>query len=156
MSLQISQRCFIGRRAIARTIAPLLIAMVVFSAGCSPSGDDPPAISLVQEFAAAEIEASPAGELEFPRLEWRFDGEPSLAPASDADAKVGWSAFNDVCNLRVEGGMLQGRAGATPILTVAVPEDVQVIALGGGDGVVGWIESLGPTYATLVDLGVHV
>jgi len=123
MSLQILQRCFIGRHAIPRTVALLLVATAVFSAGCSPSGDDPPAISLVQEFAAAEIEASPAGELEFPRLEWRFDGGPSLAPAKGTDAKVGWSAFNDVRNLRVEGGMLQGRAGATPILTVAVPEN---------------------------------
>ena len=39
---------------------------------------------------------------------------------------------------------------------VAVPDDVQVVALGGGDGVVGWIESLGPTYASLLDLGAHV
>ena len=39
---------------------------------------------------------------------------------------------------------------------VSVPDDVQVIALGGGEGVVGWVESLGPTYATLVDVGARV
>ena len=81
MSLRTFKRCFVNHHSIIRSVALPLVAMAVLSVGCSPSGDDPPAISLVQEFGAAEVEASPTGELDFPRLEWRFDGEPSLAPA---------------------------------------------------------------------------
>ena len=123
MSLRTFNSCSVNYHSIFRSVAPLLIATAVLSTGCSPSGDDPPAISLVQDFGAAEVVGSPAGDLEFPRLEWRFDGEPSLAPAEDGDAMIGWSAFNDIDNLRVEEGSLQGTAGETPILTVAIPEN---------------------------------
>jgi hypothetical protein len=39
---------------------------------------------------------------------------------------------------------------------LAVPDDVQVIAIGGGSGVLDWVESLGPTHASLVEIGAHV
>ena len=97
-------------------------AVVVMLGGCSERKSAPPALSLVESFSTAEVSASPTIQLEFPRLEWRFDGSSPITPKDDQGATVGWSAFNDIEGLDVRGGELQGRAGEMPILTVAVPE----------------------------------
>jgi len=99
-------------------------AAVAMSVGCSERSASPPAISLVESFATAEVSDSPSLELDFPRLEWRFDGASPISPEDDADGAVGWSAFNDVEGLGVRDGELRGRAGELPILTVAIPEKV--------------------------------
>jgi hypothetical protein len=39
---------------------------------------------------------------------------------------------------------------------VAIPDDVQVIAIGGGDGVVDWVGRIGPDRVGLVDIGARV
>jgi hypothetical protein len=39
---------------------------------------------------------------------------------------------------------------------LGIPDDIQVIALGGGAGVVEWVEDIGPDYALLVDVGAPV
>ncbi len=98
-------------------------ALVAIFGGCSERSATPPAISLVENFGTAEVSDSPSIQLEFPRLEWRFDGVSPIKPSDDeTDATVGWTAFNDIDGLGVRGGQLQGHAGAMPILTVAVPE----------------------------------
>lgn len=66
--------------------------------------------------------ASPDIRLDFPRLEWRFDGSSPLQPKKDAGETVGWAALNDVRGLHIADGLLNGRAGKTPVLTVAIPE----------------------------------
>ncbi len=104
-------------------MVPITVATIVMLSGCSRSVEPPPAISLVQEFSAAEVSESPIRLLDFPDLEWRFDGESPLAPKENAGATVGWSAFNDITDLGVNDGRLEGRAGDMPILMVDVPED---------------------------------
>lgn len=108
---------------VDRWFAVLTAAGAALAAGCSAPAETPPAVSLVNDFAAAEIDGSPDIRLEFPRLEWRFDGSSPLRPKQDDVAMVGWSAFNDVSGLEVANGLLQGRAGALPILTLAVPQN---------------------------------
>jgi len=112
------------RRFGVRTgVGPVFAAaVVVIVGGCSERTASPPAISLVESFGVAEVSESPSIQLEFPRLEWRFDGASSITPKDDPDATVGWSAFNDIESLGVRDGQLQGRAGEMPILTVAIPE----------------------------------
>jgi arylsulfatase A-like enzyme len=101
----------------------MVIGAAVLLSGCSPVTNDPPAISLVEDFGSAEVDGAPTVRLEHPRLEWRFDGESPLAPKEGAGEMVGWSALNDIRNLEVREGVLHGKAGELPILTVAVPED---------------------------------
>lgn len=108
------------RSGIGSVFAGVVMVMI---GGCSERSATPPAISLVEGFGAAEVSESPSIQLDFPRLEWRFDGVSPIAPKDDPDATVGWSAFNDIDRLRVRDGELQGRAGDLPILTVAVPEN---------------------------------
>ena len=96
---------------------------LLLGVGCSTPDDPPPAISLVENFDSAEVTNSPDVRLEFPRLEWRFDGESPIQPEDDDRLTVGWTALNDVTNLRVEDGLLKGRAGEMPVVSVAVPED---------------------------------
>ncbi|MCJ7753821.1 MAG: hypothetical protein MUP13_04605, partial [Thermoanaerobaculales bacterium] len=116
--------CLIPRISFGRSLGVLAAAGVVITAGCSRPADSPPAVSLVSEFAAAEVAASPDVRLEFPRLEWQVEGQPLLRPKKDPDTTDGWSALNDISNLRVTDGLLQGRAGSLPVLTLAIPEDV--------------------------------
>jgi len=94
----------------------------MISGGCSRHQVSPPAISLVEGFAAAEVSDSPDIELDFPRLEWRFDGSSPIAPKGESDPAVGWSAFNDIESLGVRDGELRGRAGEMPILAVTIPD----------------------------------
>ena len=108
-------RCF--------ALAPLLFVAAIMMIGCAPESGPPPAVSLVQRFAAAEVTNSPGTQPDFPRLEWRFDGASPLAPEGETDATIGWSALHDIRNLRVENDMLQGTAGQVPILVAAIPED---------------------------------
>ncbi|MEX1310034.1 MAG: sulfatase, partial [Candidatus Sulfomarinibacteraceae bacterium] len=101
----------------------LAAAVMVALGGCSDHRPAPPAISLVEGFDAAEVTDSPTVRLEFPRLEWRFDGESPITPKGDPDATVGWTAFNDIGSLRVRDGRLEGTAtGEKPVLTVAIPD----------------------------------
>jgi arylsulfatase A-like enzyme len=97
--------------------------MVVWTSGCGSSADDPPALSLVEEFGTATVDGAPIVSFEHPRLEWRFDGESALVPKENPDEKVGWSVLNDIEDLEVSNGALVGKAGALPVLTVAVPVD---------------------------------
>lgn len=109
--------------SIHGAIGCTVIGALVLLGACSPVSHDPPAISLVEDFGSAEVDGAPTVRLEHPRLEWRFDGESALAPKEDTGRTLGWSAFNDIEDLQVGDGFLQGRAGALPVLTVAVPED---------------------------------
>jgi len=106
-----------GRSLYLMTAAGVLIAT-----GCSRPADPRQAVSLVGEFAAAEVSASPDVRLEFPRLEWQAEGQSVVRPKNDSGLYEGWSALNDVYNLRVADGMLVGRAGSLPVLTLAIPE----------------------------------
>jgi arylsulfatase len=100
----------------------LALLGVLAAVGCTAPETTSPAVSLVQEFESAEVSGSPAIVPAFPRLEWRFDGDSPLHPTDDS-ATAGWKAFNDIQDLRVENGLLVGRAGRWPVLTVAVPEN---------------------------------
>ena len=111
------------RTLVGGLLGSLGIAAAVIPSGCSRATNDPPAISLVEDFGSAEVDGAPSVRLEHPRLEWRFDGESTLAPKEDAGETVGWSALNDIRNLDVRDGVLQGKAGELPVLTVAIPED---------------------------------
>jgi len=108
----------------ARTSSSVAFVAVVSAmlGGCSERAAAPPAISLVENFGAAEVSESPSIKLDFPRLEWRFDGSSPITQKDDQGAMVGWSAYNDIGDLGVRDGQLQGTAGGMPILTVAVPE----------------------------------
>ena len=101
----------------------VLFGAVLLIGGCSQTADGPPAISLVENFGSAEVDGAPNVRLEHPRLEWRFDGESTLAPKEDTGETVGWSALNGISNLEVRDGVLHGKAGELPILKVAIPED---------------------------------
>ncbi len=122
------KRCLgTGRRRIGRCSpvgAVLAGAAIVILGGCAERSASPPAISLVEKFGAAEVSESPTIQLDFPRLEWRFDGASPISPKDDPEATVGWSAFNDIDGLGVRDGELRGRAGDMPILTVAVPKNL--------------------------------
>jgi len=85
----------------------------------------PPAISLVERFAEAEVSGSPEVAVEHPRLEWRFDGEGTLEPVGEEHAAtVGWRELHDVEGLAVADGRLTARAsGPRPILAVEVPAE---------------------------------
>ena len=107
-----------------RFVLALGLPILLLVAGCSTPADSPPAISLVEDFAAVEVANSPDVRLDFPRLEWRFDGESPIRPKKDEGTTVGWFALNDVADLRVEDSLLKGRAGEVPVVSVAVPEDV--------------------------------
>jgi arylsulfatase A-like enzyme len=123
MLIRGTQKRFSGARSLL-TGAPRLLAVVaVFCGGCAPSTDAPTAISLVEKFSAARVEGVPSLRPEFPKLEWRFDGDSPLSPADDDGPMVGWSAFNDIEDLQVRDGLLQGRVGETPILVVQIPEE---------------------------------
>jgi arylsulfatase A-like enzyme len=104
---------------MALAVAVVLLATL----GCSRTPGDPAAISLVGNFDSAVVDGAPSTEREYPRLEWRFDGESKILPKDGGDESVGWEAFNDIKGLEVLDGQLQGTAGELPILTVAVPED---------------------------------
>ncbi len=107
-----------------RGVAAAAVAATVVVGGCERSASDPPAVSLVASFESARVDASPSVSLEHPRLEWRVDGEPSLAGGVDPGDSRGWVALNDVSRLEVEDGALRGRAGELAVLAIAVPEDV--------------------------------
>ena len=110
-------------RIRVRSAAALASIVVMALGGCSEHRPSPPAISLVEGFTAADVTDSPTVRLEFPRLEWRFDGASPIAPEGDPDAAVGWTAFNDIDDFGVREGRLQGTAtGEIPVLTVASPE----------------------------------
>jgi arylsulfatase A-like enzyme len=100
----------------------MVLPLVLLAIGCSPTAGQPPAVSLVQDFAAAEVTDSPRMHPEFPRLEWRFDGTSPLAPEDESDATVGWSGLHDIRELRVEDGQLRGTAGQVPILVASIPD----------------------------------
>ncbi len=92
------------RISFGRSLGVLAAAGMVITAGCSRPADSLPVISLVSDFAAAEVAASPDVRLEFPRLEWRVEGQPLLRPKKDPGKTDGWSALNDISNLRVTDG----------------------------------------------------
>jgi arylsulfatase A-like enzyme len=118
----IQGRCETARFTLA-ILSPLLgLTVAALTVGCAPATDPPPAVSLVQDFAHAEVTDSPKVQPEFPRLEWRFDGTSPLAPEGESDATVGWSALHDIRDLRVEDGLLLGTVGQVPILVAAIPE----------------------------------
>ncbi len=106
-----------------RSWSAVAVMGVVLASACARPADPPPAVSLVNDFPSAVVEDSPKVQIEFPRLEWRFDGESPLRPKKDSGATIGWSALNDVSKLEVAGGLLQGRAGALPVLALTVPEN---------------------------------
>ena len=56
-------------------VVPVVAATILILTGCSQSVESPPAISLVKDFAAAEVSDSPIQLLDFPDLTWRFNGE---------------------------------------------------------------------------------
>ena len=119
--LAVFGRRFSGMRVCSKTA--LAVVVVAALGGCSDHRPAPPAISLVEDFNAADVTDSPTVRLEFPRLEWRFDGESPITPEGDPDATVGWTAFNDIDSLRVRDGRLEGTTtGGMPVLTVAIPE----------------------------------
>ncbi len=123
MSLHTAQGRFEAARFTLTTLSPLLaLTSAALAVGCAPAAGPPPAISLVQDFAAAEVTGSPQVQPQFPRLEWRFDGASPLAPEDESDAAVGWSALHDIRDLLVEDGLLRGTAGRVPILVAAIPE----------------------------------
>jgi len=101
-----------------------VVLLVVVLHGCSDRPATPPAISLVGQFSEAKVTGSPDIKLDFPPIEWRFDGASSITPEDDESASVGWSAFNEIEDLGVRDGLLQGTVvGAFPILMVAIPEN---------------------------------
>ena len=110
------------QRSTVPTSALVVICLTVVLCTCS-APPAPPVLSLVAAFSEASISGSPSFGREFPRLEWRFDGESTIEPAEDAGPTFGWTAFHDVEGLQVRDGLLRGRAGNLALLTVSVPED---------------------------------
>ncbi len=114
----------LSRWCRGRVVGALVTTGVAITTACSRPADPPPAVSLVGEFAAAEVSASPDARLEFPRLEWRAEGVSLLRTEKAAGLTAGWSVLNDVSNLRVADGRLEGRAGSLPVVNLAIPENV--------------------------------
>jgi hypothetical protein len=120
------------------------------------------------------------------RLELHELAAAELAAAEDHDAKLELLAatrtIEELAEARLPSNIRlatarrgitalvpRGVGGAVPMMVelgdvddgsleqlLAVPDDVQVIAIGGGSGVLDWVESLGPTHASLVEIGAHV
>jgi arylsulfatase A-like enzyme len=100
------QTAFLG--GLEATLRPksclTVLCLLPILLSCS-SDPEPPAISLVDRFAEAEIENQVEAEAETPRIEWRFDGDSDGATVDGS-----WEALNGVQGLAVMDGRLVGRA----------------------------------------------
>jgi hypothetical protein len=152
-------------------------------AGPSPGADllAQPRSNVIQAEAAASELRSGLTASATVRLELHELAAAELAAAEDHDAKLELLAatrtIEELAEARLPSNIRlatarrgitalvpRGVGGAVPMMVelgdveqlLAVPDDVQVIAIGGGSGVLDWVESLGPTHASLVEIGAHV